>query len=51
MQSTSSLPWLPGPLWTGVVAFVKGPIYGSNRSKPLFRVFTVFAFNCVFMLN
>ena len=29
MQSTPSMPSLPGPLWTGVVA----PIYGSNRTK------------------
>ena len=28
MRSTSSLPWLPGPNWTGVVA---PNIYESNR--------------------
>ena len=33
MLSTSSLPSLSGPLWPGVVAPDKGPIYGSNRTK------------------
>ena len=33
MQSTPSLPWLPGPLWPGVVVPDKGPIYGLNRAK------------------
>ena len=33
MQSTPSLPSLPGPLWPGVVAPDKGPIYGSNRTN------------------
>ena len=28
IQSTSLLPSLPGPLWPGVVAHYKGPIYG-----------------------
>ena len=41
MQSTS-LPSLPGPLWPGVVAPDKGPIYGLNRTKPWFLEFTVF---------
>ena len=31
MRSTSSLPLLPGPLWPGVVAPDKGPIYELNR--------------------
>ena len=31
MQSTPLLPLLPGPLWPGVVAPDKGPIYGLNR--------------------
>ncbi len=31
MRSTPSLPSLPGPLWPGVVAPDKGPIYGLNR--------------------
>ena len=30
MQSTPSLPSLPGPLWPGVVAPDKDPIYGLN---------------------
>ena len=34
MRSTPSLPLLPGPLWLGVVAPDKGPIYGLNRTKP-----------------
>ena len=37
MHSTSSLPWLPGPLWPGVVAPDKGPIKGLNRTKPRFQ--------------
>ena len=32
-QSTPSLPSLPGPLYPGVVAPNKGPIYWSNRTK------------------
>ena len=36
MQSTPSLPSLPGSLWPGVVAPDKGPIYGLNRTKPFF---------------
>ena len=44
MWSTPSLPSLPGPLWPGVVAPDKGPIYGLNRIKPWFLDFTVFAF-------
>ena len=31
MQSTPSLPSLPGPLWPGVVAPDKGPIYGLHK--------------------
>ena len=31
MRSTPSLPLLPCPLWPGVVAPDKGPIYGLNR--------------------
>ena len=41
MQSTPSLPLLAGPLWPGVAAPEKGPIYGLNRTKPWFD-FTVF---------
>ena len=33
MRSTSSLPSLPGPLWPGVIAPDKGPIYGLNRTN------------------
>ena len=52
MRGTPSLPLLPGPLWSGVVAPDKGPIYGLNKTKPLFE-FTGFFLhlNCVFMLN
>ena len=35
MQSTPSLPSLPGPLWPGVVAPDKGPIYGLNRTNSI----------------
>ena len=41
MQSTSSLPSLPGPLGPGMVATDKGPIYGLNKTKLWFE-FTVF---------
>ena len=44
MRSTPLLPSLPGPLWLGVVAPNKGPIYGLNRTKLWFLDFTVFAF-------
>ena len=33
MRSTPLLPSLPGPLWPGVVAPDKGPIYELNRTK------------------
>ena len=33
MQSTPSLPSLPGPHWPRVVAPDKGPIYGLNRTN------------------
>ena len=42
MRSTPSLPSLPDPLWPGVVAPDKGPIYGLNRTKPWLLDFTVF---------
>ena len=42
MRSTPLLPSLPGPLWPGVVAPDKGPIYGSNRTKPCFLPYTDF---------
>ena len=35
MRSTPSLPSLPGPLWPGVVAHDKGPIYGLNRTNSI----------------
>ena len=40
--SNPSLPSLPGPLWPGVVALDKGPIYGLNITKPWLLDFTVF---------
>ena len=40
MWSTPSLPSLPGPLWPGVVAPDKGPIYGLNRTKSDFLPYT-----------
>ena len=33
MRNTPLLSSLPGPLWPGVVAPDKGPIYGLNRTK------------------
>ena len=51
MQSIPLLRSLPGPLWPGVAAPDKGPIYGLNRTKR-WLAFTVFIhLNCVFMLN
>ena len=35
MRSIPSLLSLPGPLWPGVVAPDKGPIYGLNRTKSI----------------
>ena len=49
MWSTPLLPLPPGPLWPGVVAPDKGPIYGLNRTKLCF--FHYIDLNCVFMLN
>ena len=37
MRSTPWLPSLPGPLWPGVVATDKDPIYGLNRIKLWFE--------------
>ena len=42
MQSTPLLPSLPDPLWVGVVALDKDPIYGLNRTKPSFLHYTDF---------
>ena len=33
MWSTPLFPSLPGPIWPGVVAPDKGPIYGLNRTN------------------
>ena len=35
MGSSPSLPSLPGPLWPGVVAPDKGPIYRLNRTNSI----------------
>ena len=35
MWSTPLLPSLPGPLWPGVVAPDKGPIYGLTRTNSI----------------
>ena len=52
MQSTPSLPSLPGPLWLRVVAPGKSSIYVFNRIEPWFLEFTDFFYlNCIFMLN
>ena len=51
MWSTPSLPSLPGPLWPGVVAPDKGPIYGVNRTKWWLASTVFIHLNCVFMLN
>ena len=37
MQSTPSLPSLPGTLYPGVVVANKGPIFGLNKIKPWFE--------------
>ena len=42
MWSTSLLPSLSNLFWPEVDAPDKGPIYGSNRTKPWFLEFTVF---------
>ena len=42
MWCTPSLLSLPGPLWPGVVAPDKGPIYGLNRTKLGFLHYTDF---------
>ena len=38
MQSTPSLPLLPGSLWPGIVAPDKGPIYGLNTTNSIFML-------------
>ena len=47
MQSTPSLPLLPGTLWPRVVAPDKGPIYGLNRTK----LHSYAKLNCLTKLN
>ena len=42
MRGTPSLPLLPGPLLSGMVAPDKGPIYGLNITKPCFFHYTDF---------
>ena len=49
MQSTPSLPLLPGPLGPGVVAPDRGPIYGLNRTKPYFFHNTDFCIQTVYL--
>ncbi len=44
MRSPPSLPSLPDPFWSGVVAPDKGPIYGLNRTKPCFLTLLFFVF-------
>ena len=48
MQSTPSLLLLPSPLWPGVVAPDKSPIYGLNRNKPWFEL-TVFGIQTAYL--
>ena len=49
MRSTPLLPSLPNPLWPGVVAPDKGPIYGLNRTKPWFEFTGFFSFKlCIY---
>ena len=46
-EYTKCVPLLPSfldPLWPRVVAAHKGPIYGSNRTKPWFRDLYFFVF-------
>ena len=45
MWSTPLLPLLPGPLWPGMVAPDKGPIYGFNRTNGILML------NCIVRLN
>ena len=44
MRSTPSLPSLPGPLWPGVVAPEKCPIYGLNKTNRASFTIMIFAF-------
>ena len=38
LRSTPSLPLLPGPLWPGVVAPDRDPIYGLNRTNSIIMI-------------
>ena len=51
MLSIPSLASLPGPLWPGVVAPNKGPIYGLKRLNRGFLSLLFLHLNCVFILN
>ena len=44
MQSTPSLPLLPGPLWSGMVASGKSPIYGLIELNRASFTILIFAF-------
>ena len=50
MLSTPSLPSLPGPVWPGVVAPGKGPVYGLNSTNRGLSLLFLHL-NRVFMLN
>ena len=51
MRCTPSLPSLPGPLWPGVVAPDKGPIYGLNRTNGILMLNGIVLYNCLNKLN
>ena len=51
MLSAPLLPSLPGPIWPGVVAPDKGPIYGLNRTKPWFIDSVILHLNWLLMLK
>ena len=51
MQSTPSLPSLPGPLWLGVVASDWVLSIGQIELKSDFKSLLFLHLNCVFMLN
>ena len=51
MQSTPLLPSLPGPLWSGLVAPDKGPIYGLNRTKLYLCLTELFEMELFFTLK
>ena len=49
MQCTPSLPLLPGPIWPGVVAPDKGPIYGLNRTNYILMLNWIFWIRIVWL--